>query len=203
MRDEGLFLVVSGCSGVGKGTVLGEVFKMLPSLNFSVSATTRKARKGEIEGKSYYFLEKEDFCKRVENGEFLEYVNLFDNYYGTLNCEIDKYISNGKDVVLEVDTEGASNIKKQRPNAVMVFILPPSVEIIVSRLKQRQTETEETIRIRTAKIAAELAKVDIYDYVVVNDEVDKCAKSIVDIINAEGLKTFRNISKIKKIRGDK
>lgn len=202
MKDEGLFIVVSGCSGVGKGTVLKEVLDKLPDLHFSVSATTRKARIGEVDGTNYYFLDKAQFVDLVKKGEFLEYVNLFDNYYGTLNSEIDKHIKNGIDVVLEIDTEGALNIKNKRPDAVLIFILPPSVDAIADRLEGRGTETEESITIREAKIAEEMSLADRYDYVVVNDKVEDCANDIVSIIKTEHLKTIHNINKIKLIRGE-
>ncbi len=202
MKDNGLFIVLSGCSGVGKGTVQKIVMQDMPELMFSVSATTRKPRAGEVDGKNYYFLEKEDFENRIKNDEFLEYVKLFDNYYGTLYSEIDKNIAEGNDVLLEIDTEGAMNVKKKRPNAILIFLLPPSVDDLVNRLLGRGTETEESIKLRKAKINDELKMAEKYDYVVVNDVVETCVDKVESIIKAERLKATRNINKLKLIRGE-
>lgn len=202
MKDNGLFIVLSGCSGVGKGTVQKIVMQDMPELMFSVSATTRKPRAGEVDGKNYYFLEKEDFENRIKNDEFLEYVKLFDNYYGTLYSEIDKNIAEGNDVLLEIDTEGAMNVKKKRPNAILIFLLPPSVDDLVNRLLGRGTETEDSIKLRKAKINDELKMAEKYDYVVVNDVVETCVDKVESIIKAERLKATRNINKLKLIRGE-
>ena len=202
MKDNGLFIVLSGCSGVGKGTVQKVVMEKLPNLKFSVSATTRKPRQGEVDGVNYYFLSKDDFEKKLKNDEFLEHVKLFDNYYGTLYSEIDRNISQGNDMLLEIDTEGAMNVKKKRPEAVLIFILPPSVDCLCKRLVGRGTETAESIKLREAKIKDELKIAEKYDYVVVNDVVETCANEIINIIKAEKLKTTRNKNKLKLIRGD-
>mgnify|MGYP004646538685 CR=1 FL=1 len=200
--EKGLFIVISGCSGVGKGTVLKRVFERMPNLSFSVSATTRKAREGEIDGVNYHFLGKEDFENRLINGEFLEHVKLFDNYYGTLNSEIDSKLGTGKDVVLEIDTEGAYNVKRKREDSVAIFILPPTVKAITERLEGRGTETKEALRLRHAKIGEEIERAAAYDYLVVNDDVEDCANQIISIITAEKLKTARNKYKIEKLRGE-
>ena len=174
----------------------------MPELMFSVSATTRKPREGEVDGKNYYFLQKDDFERRIKNDEFLEYVKLFDNYYGTLYGEIDKNIAEGNDVLLEIDTEGAMNVKKKRPNAILIFLLPPSVDDLVARLLGRGTETEQSIKLRRAKIHDELKMAEKYDCVVVNDVVESCADKVESIIKAERLKATRNINKLKLIRGE-
>lgn len=202
MKDNGLFIVLSGCSGVGKGTVQKLVMEHMPELMFSVSATTRKAREGEVDGKNYYFLTKKDFENRIKNDEFLEYVKLFDNYYGTLYGEIDKNVAEGNDVLLEIDTEGAMNVKKKRPNAILIFLLPPSVDDLVNRLLGRGTETVDSIKLRKAKIKDELKMAEKYDYVVVNDVVESCADKVESIIKAERQKATRNINKLKLIRGE-
>ncbi len=200
--EKGLFIVISGCSGVGKGTVLKRVFELMPNLKFSVSATTRKPRDGEVDGVSYHFLSKEDFENKLNNREFLEHVKLFDNYYGTLNSEIDDKISSGQDVVLEIDTEGAFNVKRKREDSVAIFILPPTVETITARLEGRGTESKEALKLRHAKIGEEIERATYYDYLVVNEKVDDCANQIISIINAEKLKTARNKYKIEKLRGE-
>lgn len=202
MVDKGLFIVLSGCSGVGKGTVQTKVLRDMPELKFSVSATTRAPREGEVDGVDYHFLTEQEFEKKLANGEFLETVNLFGNHYGTLNSEIDENIIKGYDVFLEIDTEGAMTVRKKRKDAILLFILPPSVSELAKRLVGRGTETEESIKLRESKIYDELKMAENYDYVVVNDDVESCAKQVESIIKAEKLKTIRNIEKLKQIRGE-
>lgn len=186
--NKGLLIVVSGPSGVGKGTVLKEVFEQDSNLAYSVSCTTRPARKGEIDGVNYNFISREKFIENINNNFMLEYTVYCDNYYGTDARYVDKLRSNGTDIVLEIETVGAMNILKKCPDAVMIFIAPPTFEHLQKRLTGRATEDPDVIskRIETAK--EELEKIDLYEYLVINDVVEDAAKDILAILRAERIK---------------
>lgn len=202
LNDKGLLIVLSGPSGVGKGTVRKALFKM-PEQNFvySVSMTTRKMRPGEVDGKDYYFVSKEEFEKRILEGKFLEYAEFVDNYYGTPLDEVNKQLDDGKEVILEIEVEGALQVRKKCPDAVFIFLVPPSKEALYNRLKNRGTESDEVIAERIAKANREFKLAYKYDYIVVNDEVNNAADRIMAIIRAEHAKTERSMNKYEELLG--
>ncbi len=186
MNKRGVLLVISGPSGVGKGTVISKLFDMDDNLYFSVSATTRQPRPGEVNGVHYTFKTKEEFEKDIETGEMLEYAQFSGNYYGTPRSAVEKKLSQGKDVVLDIEIQGARNVKRLMPEAVLVYILPPSIEELKRRLIGRNTETEEALEKRFKTAYTELHKApEIYDYFIVNDMVENAAIKIEDILEGE------------------
>ena len=180
---KGLLLVISGPSGVGKGTVVKALLEKKDNISLSVSCTTRAPREGEIDGKHYYFITKEEFLKRIDEGAFLEYAANFSNYYGTPLDKVREKLSAGLDIILEIDVKGALNVKKIVPEAVLIFVLPPSLEILKARLSGRGTETPEQIEKRFSEAAHEIEIGEQYDYRIVNDTVAQAVDDIIGIIN--------------------
>lgn len=180
-----MLFVFAAPSGTGKTSIYREILNENPEIEFSVSATTRKKREGEVDGKDYFYLEKEDFERRVENGEFVEYEKIFDdNFYGTLKSYIDGKISEGKDVIFDLDVKGAISIKRiYKDKAVLIFIKPPNKEVIKQRLLKRGTESAEVIEKRLARFDFEMEKINEFNYVVVNDDLNKAIKEVQEIIN--------------------
>lgn len=177
-------IILSGPSGSGKGTLLNEVRKKM-DLAYSVSATTRAPREGEIDGVNYHFLTKQEFEKCIENNELLEYARYCDNYYGTLKSEVENNLKNGKDVILEIEVVGAMNAKKAFSDALMIFILPPSMEILEHRLRKRNTEDESTVAKRIFEAKREIECAKFYDYKIINDDLDEAVEEFINIINKE------------------
>ena len=182
--DKGALVVISGPSGVGKGSVAREVLLRDPLTRFSVSATTRLPRPGEIDGKSYYFLSEEEFLLRRAQREFLEWAQVFGNYYGTLHSEVDRLLDAGFNVLLDIDTQGAANVRQLRPEAVSVFIMPPSMEELKRRIIRRGTETPDVLEFRLSRAESEMALAPNYDYIIVNDDLETAAGELLDIIAA-------------------
>ena len=176
--------VISGASGVGKSTVLSKVMGERPDLRFSVSATTRNIRPGEVDGESYYFITKDKFLDMIEKHEFLEYDAHMDNYYGTPKGQLEEKLQTGS-VILDIEPNGAFNVRKEKEDAVLIFIAPPSLEELERRLRGRGDTSEEQIRVRQARVAWEMEQSKQYDYVVVNDVVERCAAEILEIIACE------------------
>ena len=176
--------VISGASGVGKSTVLAKVMGERPDLRFSVSATTRNIRPGEVDGESYYFITKDKFLEMIENHEFLEYDAHMDNYYGTPKGQLEEKLQTGS-VILDIEPNGAFNVRKEKDDAVLIFIAPPSLEELERRLRSRGDTSEEQIKVRQARVAWEMEQSKQYDYVVVNDVVERCAAEILEIIARE------------------
>lgn len=174
---------MSGPSGVGKGTLVAELRRRVPSLGLTVSATTRQPREGEIDGVSYYFLTEEEFERRVEAGEFLEWANVHGHRYGTLRSEAERLLAEGRSVVLEIDVQGGLNVRRVRPDTVLVFIEPPSAEELERRLRGRGTEDEATIRLRLSNAASELEVSAKYDERIVNDDLDRAVGELADLID--------------------
>lgn len=183
MSKRGLLVVISGPSGVGKGTVLKELMKRKDlNLAYSVSMTTRKQRPGEVDGKNYYFVSREEFEKAVDNGELLEHAEFVGNYYGTPLKGVEKLRDEGKNVILEIEVQGASQVRKKVPDAITIFIVPPSMKELEKRIRGRGTEPEEIIQERLAKAQKELAMTGQYRYTVCNDDADLAADIIAVII---------------------
>lgn len=178
---KGKFIIISGPSGVGKGTICNVLLKELNAW-YSVSMTTRGIREGEIEGVNYYFISKEEFKRRIEEGKFLEYNIYNDNYYGTPKDTVLEKLEKGTDVILEIEVNGARNIKNIFPDALLIYIAPPSMEVLKERLLSRGTEDINTIEKRLRIAEEELKQVDFYDYVIVNDDLDEAITRVKQII---------------------
>ena len=182
MENKGRLVVLSGPSGVGKGTIVKKLLGENSSLALSVSATTRLRREGEKHGVHYFYISKEEFEKKIENNEMLEYTRYNGNYYGTIQSHVEDLLNEGKTVLLEIEVDGASQIKKKLPDALSIFINAPSDEEIERRLRNRNTEDEEAIQRRLAIAKTEMQHADEYDYIVCNDDIDIAAKQILEII---------------------
>ena len=203
LDERGLLIVISGPSGVGKGTVRKALFEMKNhNLEYSVSMTTRPKRPGEVDGVDYYFTTKEKFEEGIKNNKFLEYAEFVGNYYGTPLDKVNEKLDNGNEVVLEIEVEGALQVKRRVPDCVMIFIVPPSKEDLYKRLKSRGTESDDIINQRIEKANREFKKAKFYDYIVVNDEVNNAADRILAIIRAEHARTYRSIDKYYELIGE-
>ena len=203
LNRRGLLIVLSGPSGVGKGTVRKELFKMPGhNLTYSISMTTRKPREGEVEGQDYYFVSKTEFERQLKAGNLLEYAKFVGNYYGTPKDKVEEQLQSGKEVFLEIDVEGAMQVKEKCPDAVFIFLVPPSKEKLYQRLKDRGTETEYEVKNRIEKANREFLMAYQYDYIVVNDEVHNAADKILAIIRSEHARTHRTITEYLKLMED-
>ena len=187
-KKWGKLFIISGPSGSGKSTILREVLAREKHAHFSVSATTRKPRPGEVHGKDYYFVSRAEFDRMVEAGGFLESARFVENCYGTPEAPIREKIAAGIDVILDIEVQGARQVKEKMPEAVAVFLFPPSMAILEERLRQRGTDTEEKIIKRLERAEAEFARAAFYNYLVINDKVEEAVKEIQAIIIAEGCK---------------
>ena len=193
MKSEGELFVISGPSGVGKGVVCKALRRADDKIRFAVAATTRAPRPGEEHGVSYFFVTREEFEGMIERNELLEYMDVFGmNYYGTPKAYVDKLTNEGIDVILDIDVNGARNVKRQRPEAVSIFILPPSMAALHNRLIGRGTETPEAIARRFGKAKEEISHANEYDYIVVNDSLDTAIADVASIIRAERLRSSKN-----------
>ncbi|MBR0454086.1 MAG: guanylate kinase [Clostridia bacterium] len=192
-ENKGIMLVVSGPAGSGKGTVNAKLLAR-DDFAFSVSATTRAARPGEVDGVNYHFITKESFLERINSGDMLEYTEYCGNFYGTPLKEAEEVLRSGKNLILEIEVEGAMNVKRKYPDAVLVLLLPPSYSVQEARLRGRGTETEEKILLRLARAKEEVALADCYDYVVYNydNRADEAAAHILSIVDAEKCSIKRN-----------
>ncbi|MBN2285383.1 MAG: guanylate kinase [Tissierellales bacterium] len=200
--DQGLLIVISGPSGAGKGTICKSLLEKLPDMKVSVSVTTRKPRNQELEGINYFFTTKAAFEEKINHDEFLEYAQVYGNYYGTPKWKVLELINNGKDVILEIDIQGALKVKEKYPEGVFIFILPPSLEELKKRITDRGTESKEDIIRRLDCTYEELSFAFKYDYLVMNDYVENAVSKISAIITAEKSKAIRQIALINKIRED-
>lgn len=193
MKNQSLLLVISGPAGSGKGTVVKRLRELLPEIGLSVSATTRAPRPGEAEGINYYYISREEFISRMETGEILEHTEYCGNFYGTPKSEVLRNLELGNDMILEIEVEGASQIKKIFPDAITIMLIPPSYESLRDRLTGRGTESPEIIEKRLLRAKEELAIAETYDYVVVNKDnaIDECTDDIRAILKAEHARASR------------
>ena len=203
MKQTGLIIVLSGFSGAGKGTIMKHLLKSHSGeFNLSISATTRQKRQGEEDGRDYFFKTREEFDAMIENGELLEYATFNGNSYGTPKSYVEQLVNEGKDVLLEIEIQGALQVKKIFPEAVLLFVMPPSADALKERLLGRGTETEEVVAQRLAISTKESQYMSQYDYLVVNDELENAVENVYSIISSEHLKTSRNVENINIIKED-
>lgn len=190
-RGKGLLIVISGPSGAGKGTICKRFMERNKNVVLSVSATTRAPRNGEVEGVNYYFMSKEKFKEKINDNDFLEYAEVYDNYYGTPKSNVQEMLDSGKDVILEIDIQGALKVKENSEEGVFIFILPPSMEELKQRIINRGSETQESLMKRFKSAYKEINFVSRYNYAVVNDEVDIAVEKLEAIICAEKCRVDR------------
>jgi len=198
MSDQGLFIVLSAPSGTGKSSICRRLLATCPEVEFSVSYTSRTPRPNEINGKDYHFISREDFQRRMGEGEFVEWIENYGNFYGTSGKVMKEVLDRGKDLLLDVEPRGAKEIKKKFDNGVFVFVLPPSLDELLNRLKKRGHESPEVIKKRFIQAESELKEVLWYDYAVFNDNLEMAVKQVIAIYRAEKCKTSRLQSKINR-----
>lgn len=198
MDRKGLLIVICGPSGVGKGTVCQSLLNKNTNINLSISATTREKRRGEIEGKNYYFIEKDKFLSMITNDEFIEYAEVYDNFYGTPKKYVLDNLIKGNDILLEIDIQGAMQIKEKFPDGIFVFILPPSMKELRKRIIGRGTDSPDAIEKRLKCAYEEIDFIKEYDYYIINDDLDNATNKISSIIEAEKCKIDNDIVKIIK-----
>ena len=198
MNKGGVF-IISGPSGSGKDTVLAELFRNRPDLLFSISSVTRPMRSGEKEGEKYNFISKEKFLYMIENDMLLEHNVFVENYYGTPREPVERAVAEGKDIIIEVDVNGAAQIRKKLPEAVSIFIMPPSFHELKRRLKGRGTESEELIEKRLNSALGEIKRAAEYDYIIVNDNITAAADNILSVILSASFKTDRQKTIIDEV----
>ena len=199
---KGILFVVSAPAGCGKDTILEQALSRNINLHYSVSATTRAMRPGEVDGVSYHFKSREQFEEMLAQNELLEHTEYCGNYYGTPRKAVEDMLENGKNAVLKIEIEGAANVKKLFPEAVLIFILPPSMEELERRLRKRGTEDEPTIQKRLQQARTELSHAQSYDYAITNGDLEKAVDDFVAVVTAEGFKVTRNTDLIEKLTTD-
>lgn len=199
---RGILIVVSGFAGAGKGTIMNNLIEKYPGYALSVSATSRAPREGEKEGVNYFYKTREEFEEMIKNDELLEHAQYVGNYYGTPRAFVEKKLDEGMNVLLEIEIQGAMQIKKAFPDALLVFIMPPSAKILKERLTNRGTETPEVIDKRMKRAIEESAGIESYDFIVINDEVDKCTALLHNIILSASYQPSRRREFIEKVRAE-
>lgn len=199
MMNKGILFVISAPSGCGKGTILKELFRRVDNLHYSVSATTRKPREGEVDGVNYYFVSRNEFEDKINSGGMFEYAEFCGNYYGTPKQKVFEKLDAGVNVILEIETIGAMKVKETYPEAVTVFILPPSIRILKDRLVGRGTESQDVIERRVGEAAAEISKAYKYDYVIVNDDLMKAVFDLETVIKSAEFMTKLNTNTIEGV----
>lgn len=204
MHKRGILFVLSGPSGVGKGTVRKRLFEKKPHLKYSISVTTRKKRPGEKDGVDYFYKTKAEFEQLIEQKELLEYAQYVDNYYGTPRQYVEKMLDKGYDVFLEIEVQGALQVKESFSEGVFIFLYPPSFKDLKKRITKRGTESDELVKYRLEKAAKEMTMMDYYDYVVINDQIDQAVEKIQAIIQSEHCRRERLAEHLlKKLESDK
>ena len=199
---KGILLIISGFAGSGKGTIVKRLLSEYDNYAVSVSATTRAPRPGEEDGKDYFFVNREKFEKMIADDEFLEYAQYVDNYYGTPRKYVNRMLDEGKDVILEIEQQGALQVKAKRPDALLMFVMPPSVQEIYNRLKKRGTETDEVIMKRMRQGAREAGVIENYDFLIINDDLDECVKNVHDTVRCSKYAAVRNKAMIDKVKSE-
>lgn len=198
--NKGILIVLSGFSGAGKGTLMKKLVAEHDNYELSVSMTTRSPREGERDGIEYYFVSKEEFKKRIEEGKMIEYASYCGNYYGTPRDFVNDKLASGKDVILEIEIQGAMQVKEMFPDCLLMFVTPPSAEELKKRLEGRGTETQEVINKRLARAVEEAKGVEAYDYIVINDDLDQCVEQIHSMVNNARFKAGRQMPLIHSIQ---
>ncbi len=199
MKRKGILIVVSGFAGSGKGTLMKELLTQFDNYALSISATTRKPRGAEVNGKEYFFKTTEEFEKMIAQGELIEYANYVGNYYGTPKDYVEQQLMLGKDVILEIEIQGALKVKEQFPETLLLFVTPPNAKILKERLVGRGTETMDVIEQRMKRAAEEAEGILSYDYILVNDDLQTCVMQMHHIIQSEHYKTVRNAEFIQEL----
>ena len=197
---KNILMAISGPSGVGKGTLVKELISARTDVAVSVSCTTRAPREGEKDGKDYFFLTREEFLRRAAEGEFLEYDEHFGNYYGTPKAYVEDQMAQGRDVILEIELQGALKIKEKRPDTFLVYVMPPDARTLVDRLTNRGTETPEKVHERLTRALEEADEVAKYEFVVINDDLDRSAEELHQLIEVQHNKIDRNLEFISQVQ---
>ena len=200
MDQQGILAVVSGFSGAGKGTLMKELLKRYDNYALSVSATTRQPREGEKDGEDYFFVSREYFQQMIEEGRLVEYAQYVNHYYGTPRDYVEKKMAEGKDVILEIEIQGALKVKKRFPDALLIFVTPPSAGELRRRLVGRGTETIEVINARLRRAAEEASGMEAYDYLLINDEIDACVEQMHQLITLQHSKTCYHLDFLSRMR---
>lgn len=202
MSQRGILVVVSGFSGAGKGTLMKELLKRYDNYALSISATTRAPREGEADGREYFFVSRERFQEMIAAGDLIEYAQYVNHYYGTPRAYVESMLEQGRDVILEIEIQGALKVKKRFPDTLLLFVTPPSAEELKRRLVGRGTETLEVINARLSRAAEEASGMEAYDYLLVNDEIDRCVKQMHDLIQLQHLRTGYHLDFLNQIRDE-
>ena len=206
MSKKGILIVVSGFSGAGKGTIMKRLLEKYDNYALSISATTREPREGETDGKEYFFRSTDEFEKMIAKDELIEYARYVENYYGTPRAYVEEQLKAGKDVILEIEIQGALKVKKKLPDTLLLFVTPPSAAELEKRLVGRGTETREVISSRMKRAKEEALGMDLYDYLVVNDDLETCVDEVHQIIQSEHSRSYRNTEFIeymkKELKGE-
>ena len=200
IRRKGILAVISGFSGAGKGTLMKELIRNYDNYSLSISATTRQPRPGEVDGKDYFFVSKERFKEMIKNDELLEYAQYVDNYYGTPKAYVEAEMERGKDVILEIEIQGALKIRAKYPDSVLIFITTPSAEELLSRLKKRGTESDEVIKKRIERAMLEAVGVEAYDYILINDNLDKTVKHLNYLIQDQHMRASQQLEFLEEFQ---
>ena len=202
MNKKGILIILSGFSGVGKGTVVRRLLSDYDNYALSISATTRKPREGEEDGVSYFFKSKEEFEQMIKEDSFIEHARYVENYYGTPKAYVQEQLDAGKDVILEIEIQGALKVKEKYPDALMLFLVPPDAQTLKERLVGRGTETADVIHDRLERAAQEAQEMGSYEYIIVNDDLDTCVKLVHELIQSAHCKKSHNTAFIKELQQD-
>lgn len=202
MAEKGILIVISGFSGAGKGTIVKRLLQTYDNYALSISMTTRGPREGERDGVEYFFTDKEHFEETIRQNGLIEYASYCGNYYGTPRAYVEEQLNAGKDVILEIEIQGARKIKEQFPESLLLFVTPPNAKELERRLVGRGTETEEVIRRRLARASEESQGIEAYDYIVINDKLDECVEELNQLVNAARRAPVRREAFIKEIRDE-
>lgn len=200
MNRKGILVVLSGFSGVGKGTIMKCLTERYGQYSLSISATTRQPREGEVDGREYFFKTKEEFETLIAENRLIEYACYCDNYYGTPRDYVEDQMEQGRDVILEIELQGALKIREQYPDALLLFVMPPDAQTLVDRLRGRGTETEEVIKARLSRAVEEAREIEAYDYMIVNDDLEHSVEEIHYLIDSQHSLIDRNLEFVARVR---